>query len=90
MLPNKNLTQVDAKWLVEFYAPKRTYQINNTSIQYHQKAFNLIKGTNEPVPSCNCHWVSASKIAASLYEQFEADIIAIAYPPVKKTRKKKS
>jgi len=79
MLPNKDLTQEQAKWLVEFYAPKRTHQINNTTIQYHQKAFNYIKGTNSPVPSCSCQYVSAAKIAQSLYSQHEAEIKEIAY-----------
>ena len=82
MLPNKNLTEGEARWLVEFYAPKMTYQINNTSIQYHQKAFNYIKGTNTPVPSCSCQYVSAAKIAQSLYSQHEAEIRKIAYPDV--------
>ena len=88
MLPNSNLQQEDARWLVEFYAPKMGYRIDNSTIQWHNKAFNLIKGSNDPVPSCNCHWVSASRIAQSLYGQHEAEIKAVAYP-VKKTRKKK-
>lgn len=90
MLPNNNLSQEDAKWLLEFYNP--TYstggRIDVTTIQYHQKAFNLIRGTNQPVPSCNCHWVSAAKVAQSLYSQYEEDIKAVATPPKKRGRKK--
>jgi len=85
MLPNTDLTQEQAKWLVEFYAPKMNHRIDRGTIQWHQKAFNLIKGTNQPIPSCNCHWVSASRVAQSLYGQYETEIREIAYP-VKKTR----
>lgn len=88
MLPNKNLTQEDAKWMVEFYAPKMNNRIDNTTIQHHQKTFNLIKGTNSPVPDCSCHYVSAAKVAQSLYSQYEADIKAIAYPVKTRGRKK--
>ena len=85
MLPNTNLSQTDAKWLVEFYAPVYSQggRIDVTTIQYHQKAFNLIKGTQAPVPSCNCHWVSAAKVAQSLYSQYEMDIKQVAYLMVK-------
>ena len=74
MIPNKNLTQDDAKWLIEFYKPKMGQQVNQSSIQWHLKAFNLIKGSNEKVPSCSCHWVSGAKMAQSLFSQHEADI----------------
>ena len=89
MLPNKDLTQQQAQWIVEFYAPKMNHRIDNTSIQWHQKTFNYIKGTNAPIPSCNCHYVSAAKVAQSLYSQYEADIKAIAYPPKTTTRGRK-
>lgn len=90
MLPNNNLSQEDAKWLLEFYGVKYSNggRIDVTTIQYHQKAFNLIKGTNQPVPNCNCHWVSASKVAQSLYSQYEEDIRAVANPPKTRGRKK--
>ena len=88
MLPNTNLSQTDAKWLVEFYAPKMNNRIDNTTIQWHQKAFNLIKGTNAPIPSCNCHFVSAAKVSQSLYSQYETDIKTVAYPPTTRGRKK--
>jgi hypothetical protein len=90
MLPNNNLSQEQAKWLVEFYGTKYSQggRIDVTTIQYHQKAFNYIKGADSPIPSCNCHWISAAKVAQSLYSQYEADIKAVAYPPKKRGRKK--
>ena len=84
-IPNPNLTEDEAKWLVEFYAPKMNHGINNSTISWHQRAFNSIKGTNQPIPSCSCHWVSASRVAQSLYGQYETEIREIAYP-VKKTK----
>jgi len=93
MLPNNNLSQGDAQWLIDFYGPKWANggRVDVTTIQYHNKAFNLIRGTQQPIPDCNCHWVSASKVAQSLYSQHEASIREIAYPaPKKRGRKKKS
>jgi len=79
MLPNQNLTKEEAKWLIEFYGPKRGNRIDNTSIGWHNKAFNYIRGTQQPIPDCSCQWTAASKIASSLYDQHEAAIKEIAY-----------
>ena len=50
MLPNNNLSQEDAKWLLEFYGPKVSNRgrVDHSTIGHHQKAFNLIKGSNQP------------------------------------------
>ena len=89
MLPNTNLSQADAVWLVEEYAPRMTYRVDHSTIRNHQRAFNLIKDSDQPIPSCNCHWVSAAKVAQSLYSQYEAEIREIAYPKVKTRGRKK-
>lgn len=89
MIPNTNITQDDAKWLIDFYKPRMSYQINQSSIQWHLKAFNLIKGANEKVPSCPCHWVSGAKMAQSLFSQYETEIQQLYEQPVKTTRGRK-
>ena len=89
MLPNKNLTQDQALWLINEYPKFIGRRIDNSSIQQHLKAFNYIKGSNETVPSCSCQWVSASKVSESLFSQYKAEIELIANPP-KTTRKSKT
>lgn len=71
---NPNLTYEDVKWLWEQYQPKMTYRIDNTSIRMHNKAFNLMKGANEGVPSCSCHWKSAAMVTQSVFSQYKSEI----------------
>jgi hypothetical protein len=35
------------------------------------QTINLIKGSNEAKPSCNCMYVATAKLANSIYEQHE-------------------
>lgn len=77
-IPNNNLSKTDAQWIINEYPKWIGKRIDRTSIQQHLKLFNLIKGSNEGIPSCSCQWVSASKISESLYSQFKAEIEVIA------------
>ena len=74
---NKNLTYDDAKWLIEQYQPKMSFRIDNTSIRMHLKAFNLMKGSNEVVPSCSCQWRSAAQVTQSMFNQYKSELYNI-------------
>lgn len=78
MLPNTNLSQEDAQWLINEYPKVIGRRVDNGTIQQHLKAFNLIKGASATVPSCSCQWVSASKVSESLFSQHKAEIEKIA------------
>jgi len=78
MLPNNNLSKEEAQWLLNEYPKWIGKRIDRASIQHHLKAFNLIKGTNQGIPSCSCQWVSASKVSESLYSQHKAEIEEVA------------
>jgi len=78
MLPNPNLSPTDASWLLNEYTKFIGKRIDNGTIGQHQRAFNLIRGSNEKVPSCSCQWVAASKVAQSLFDQYKSEIEKIA------------
>jgi len=66
-----NLTIKDIKWLLGAYNSIRQYGKVNNYIDMHVQTINLIKGSNEAKPSCNCMYVATAKLANSIYEQHE-------------------
>jgi len=76
-----NITQQEALWLVENYNKIRNFGKVNQWISDHVRAMSLIKGQQVSVPSCNCEYSAYARMANSMYEQNEAEIKAIAYPP---------
>jgi len=82
------ITKTEAKWLLEEYGPKRGFRIDNSNFQTFLKAYNLMRGTERKVNCFSCEGRSIAAMANSMYNQYEADIQAIANPP-KKTRSKK-
>ena len=83
------ISKEDALWLVEEYGPKRGYRIDSTTFGMYLKAFNVMKGTDRKVDCMSCEGKTIAALAKSIYEQYEGEIKAIAYPP-KKGRKKKN
>ena len=81
------MTKTEAQWLMNEYWPKKELQVNQETIKMFTKAINIIKGTDNAVPSCSCQWRTNALIAKSLYEQNEALIIETAS---KTTRTKKT
>lgn len=77
-IPNSNLSKGDAQWLINEYPKIIGKRVDNSTIGQHLKAFNLIKGSNETVPSCSCQWVGASKVSESLFSQYKPEIEVIA------------
>ena len=43
---------------------------------------SIIKGTKIGRPECTCQYGATARIASSLYEQYEAQILAAAAEPV--------
>ena len=76
MLPE--ITKEQALWLLNDYAPKRGYRVDNNTFDMFLKAYNLLKGTNKVVQCRSCEMLAIAKIAGSLYGQYEEDIKAIA------------
>ena len=88
---NPNLTQGDAKWLVEEYSPKRGYRIDGGNMdKYWVPARSLMSGKTIERPSCGCHFKAFVQLTNATYSQYEEEIKAIAYPPVKTKGRKKT
>ena len=76
-----NISQQDALWLIENYNKIRQFGKVNQWINDHVRAMSIIKGTPVSVPGCNCEYSAYARMANSMFEQNEAEIKAIAYPP---------
>ena len=76
------ISQKDALWMVTEYNHKRGYGRVNDWIDYHLRAMSIIKGQQVGRPSCSCEFGAIARMANSMYEQHEATLQAIAYPPV--------
>ena len=87
---NTNLTQEQAKWLVEEFAPKRGIRIDGKNMdKYWIPARTLILGKESERPSCGCHFKAYAQMTNSLYGQHEAAIKEVAYPKTKKSGRRK-
>ncbi len=84
MLPK--ISKEEAIWLLEEYAPKRSFGINNKTLNMFLRAYNLMKGVEHKINCTSCEARGIAAIAKSMFNQYEAEIQAVAYP--KKGRKK--
>jgi hypothetical protein len=76
-----NITQQDAIWLVEDYNKIRNYGKVVSWMDWHLKTMSLFKGQPVSRPSCSCEFGAYARMANSMYEQNEAELKLIAYPP---------
>ena len=90
---NTELTQEEAKWLIEEYAPKQGGRISGSTMDtYFVPARTLMQGKPSEKPGCSCMYKAYVMMTKSMYGQYYEEIKAIAYPVVKKVtrgRKKK-
>ena len=82
------INKQEAEWLLNEYAPKRGYRIDNSTISMFLKAYNLMKGGDKKVNCTSCEGKAIAAMANSMFEQYEADIKTIATKT--KGRKKKN
>lgn len=78
---NTELTQDDARWIIEDVFPKAGYRINHDTLvpwmNAHNKAFREQVG----VPGCSCEYVQTYNVWNSRLSQYAKQIEDIAYPP---------
>ena len=87
---NPNLTQEEAKWLIEEYVPRQGGRISgDTMDRFFVKARTLMMGKPAERPGCACMFKSFVMMTNSMFGQYESEIKAIAYPVVKKSGRKK-
>lgn len=78
MVPNKNLSKEDAKWLLNDFGPLVGGTIFGKNIDKYTKALNLIRGTQLRNPGCACEYKSRGNIASSVFSQYKTAIEEIA------------
>ena len=78
---NKNLTQDEAKWLIEEYAPRKDGMINGKTMDtYFVPARTLMQGKPSERPGCSCQFKSYVMMTNSMYGQYEQEIKLVASP----------
>ena len=75
---NQNLTKADADWLLNVYQPRKDGIVNGATISMFIKAINLMRATNNVVPSCGCEYLTRAKMANSYFGQYKTEIETIA------------
>lgn len=77
---NPNLTQEQARYVMEEVIPKSGWRIDRTTLGYWEKAHNYVFMEQVGQPSCSCEMVATMKIWQSRINQYEQHIKDIAYP----------
>ena len=79
---NTQLSQADAKWILEDVVPKEGYRINHDTLvpwrDSHNKAFTEQVG----IPGCSCEYIATMKVWQGRINQYDSQIKAIAYPTI--------
>ena len=87
---NPNLTQGEAKWLIEEFAPHTGWRIDGKNMElYWVPARSLMLGRKVERPGCGCEFKAYVAMTNSMYSQYSEQIKAIAYPVVEKTSRGK-
>ena len=89
---NEQLSQADAKWIIEDVLPKVGYRINHDTLTPWRDAHNKAFTEQVSIPGCSCEYIATMKVWQGRINQYDPQIKAIAYPPVveeKSTRGRK-
>lgn len=79
---NENLTQVDAKYIMEEVIPKVGYRIDRTTLGWWERAHNLAFHEQVSQPGCSCEMIATYNVWSSRISQYIDRIRDIAYPEV--------
>jgi hypothetical protein len=79
---NPEITQQQARYIIEEVLPKAGYRINHDTLSYWAKAHNYAFKEQVSVPGCSCEYVQTYNVWSSRLSQYAKQIEDIAYPPV--------
>jgi hypothetical protein len=79
---NTQLSQADAKWIIEDVFPRAGYRINHDTLGWWMRAHNKAFTEQVGIPGCSCEYIATYNVWSSRLSQYDAQIRAIAYPPV--------
>ena len=79
---NTQLSQTDAKWILEEVVPKATYRIDHKTLGWWRDAHNKAFAEQVSIPGCSCEYLATMRVWQGRINQYDPQIRAIAYPPV--------
>jgi hypothetical protein len=79
---NEQLSQADAKWILEDVFPKAGYRINHDTLVPWRDAHNKAFAEQVGISGCSCEFVAQYNVWNSRLSQYSDKIRTIAYPPV--------
>ena len=79
---NTELTQEQARYIIEEVFPKAGYRIDHTTLGWWMKAHNFAFREQVGIPSCGCEYLATYNVWSSRLSQYEPQIKAIAYPTI--------
>jgi hypothetical protein len=80
---NSELTQEQARWILEDLIPTDGYRINHQTLSNWAKGHNYAFLEKVGVPGCSCEYIQTFNVWRSRLGQYKPQIEEIAYPPVK-------
>ena len=79
---NTQITQEQARYIIEEVFPKAGYRIDNTTLGWWMKAHNYAFTEQVGIPSCSCEYIATYNVWHSRLHQYGKQIEDIAYPPL--------
>ena len=79
---NPELTQEQARYIIEEVFPKAGYRIDHTTLSWWMKAHNFAFREQVGIPSCGCEYLATYNVWRSRLGQYATQIEDIAYPPI--------
>ena len=77
---NEQLSQTDAKWILEDLVPTSGYRIDHKTLSNWAKGHNLAFKEQVGVPGCSCEYIATMRVWQGRINQYDPQIRAIAYP----------
>ena len=79
---NTQITQEQARYVIEEVFPKAGYRINHDTLVPWMKAHNYAFKEQVGIPGCSCEYIQTYNVWSSRLGQYKQQIQDIAYPPV--------
>ena len=79
---NTQLSQADAKYIIENVFPRAGYRINHDTLAWWRDAHNKAFTEQVSIPGCSCEYIATYNVWNSRLHQYAKQIEDIAYPPV--------
>lgn len=80
---NEQLSQEDAKWILEEVVPKAGWRIDHKTLEWWRDAHNKAFKEQVGIPGCSCEYVATMRVWQGRINQYDSQIKNIAYPVVK-------